>query len=209
MSSFWPRFALLLGTTGLVVLALFLSLNTENKITFTDTTTATAPTITVADPQYGPEDAAVSLVVFSDYECGACRTLSATMRSLAQRFPNDIRLVFKDMPNTDRHPEAMRAAMAAHCAGKQGAYWEYHDALMATQNLTPETYLALAQQLSLREGAFTRCVDNEDTRALVERGFDEGIRLGVTATPTLFWGTERQTGALTEADILRWVGPLN
>lgn len=209
MASFWPRFTLLLGATGLVLLALFLSLNARDRITFTDSENATEPTITVADPQRGPDSAKVTLVVFSDYACSACRSLGKTLSGLVERYPTALRVVFKDMPNTDRHPEALRAAMAAHCAGKQGAYWQYHDALMQAAQLREDLYPTLAQQLSLREGTFTRCLANEETRALVERGFDEGVRLGVTATPTLFWHTERQAGALTEAEILRWIGPLD
>jgi protein-disulfide isomerase len=210
MSGFWPRFAGLLGVTGLVVIFLFMSLQTADRIEFTDTQKQTSPTITIADPQRGLATAPVTLVIFSDYQCGACKELASVLGTLSNRFPNELRLVFKDMPNTDRHPEAMKAAIAAQCAGRQGQYWSYHDNLMTTEEVLSEgLYVQIARNLNLKEGVFLRCLQNEETRALVERGFDEGIRLGITATPTVFFGDSRQTGALTEAEIVRWTSLLN
>lgn len=209
MSLFWLRFAGLLGVTGLVIIFLFMSIQTADRIEFTDTQKQTIPIVTIADPQRGPATASVTLVIFSDYQCGACKELAVTLGTLTNRFPTALRLVFKDMPNVDRHPEAMKAAIAAQCAGRQGKYWAYHDSLMTTEEALNEgVYVQTARNLGLKEGVFLRCLQNEETRALVERGFDEGIRLGITATPTVFFGESRQTGALTEAEIVRWTSLL-
>lgn len=205
MRYFYPVLIVIASIAVLTVLFLALSLNTNGRITFTDGEEIDQPTITVVDPSRGAADAKVSVVVFSDYDCLACRQYESTLKSLAQAFPNDVRIIYKDMPNSSSHPEALPAAIAAQCAGKQKKFWEFHDALMSGGTLSRDGYIALAKSLDLRESAFTKCIDDKETLPLVERSFSEGASLNITGTPTTFIGEERWTGMVDLATLTRVV----
>jgi thiol-disulfide isomerase/thioredoxin len=83
-------------------------------------------------PRRGPENAAVQLVEFADYECPYCQKVHPDLVKLQQQFGNNVALIYKDFP-LPMHPLAQKAAEAARCARVQGKFWEYHDALL---NLT-------------------------------------------------------------------------
>lgn len=153
------------------------------------------PTVTFVNPALGPADAKVTLVVFGDYLCASCADLSAALRQLAREMPNDVRVVWKDLPTRQ---SAVKAAIAARCAGVQGKFWEYHSLLMAQQTSINDTSLPLfAQQIGLDTTEFQNCLDNETTRPLVERDYEEGVRLNIDAAPFMFVGERRISGALT------------
>ena len=92
-------------------------------------------------PALGRPDAPVTLVEFSDYQCPFCgRFFSATLSTLKRDYidTGKVRYVFRDYPLAQIHPQARKAAEAAHCAGDQGKYWEMHDRLFRNQKaLTP------------------------------------------------------------------------
>lgn len=185
-----------------VFLFFVLSIRVRDHITFTDEQILSAPTVTVVDPQVGSKDAVVTIVNFGDYQCPSCVDLDASLATLRQEFPNDLRIVWKDMPNTSVHDEALNAAIAAQCAGEQKQFWPYHQLLMQNSvQLGNDLYLALADNLQLRKNAFSRCLEDQSTLPLVQRSFDEGVALEITATPTIYVNGERYTGDLTESEL--------
>ncbi len=185
-----------------VFLFFVLSIRVRDHITFTDEQTLSVPTVTVVDPQVGPKDAVVTIVNFGDYQCPSCADLDASLATLRQEFPNDLRIVWKDMPNTSVHDEALNAAIAARCAGEQKQFWPYHQLLMQNSvQLGNDLYLALADNLQLRTNAFSRCLEDQTTLPLVQRSFDEGVALDIAATPTIYVNGERYTGDLTESEL--------
>ena len=204
MRYYW-HFLIMAGViTGLIIAFFTLSLSTKNKITFTDDTGLTEPIITVVDPSLGPATAPVTIVNFGDYECQGCADLEVTLIALKAEYGDTIRTVWKDMPNSSQHDQAVPAAVAAQCAGEQDKFWEYHVFLMDNQdNLGPELYTQIATELGLKDRAFARCLESQSTLPLVQRGFDEGTALGVTATPTLYINGKRYTGAMTTTEIRR------
>lgn len=202
MRFFWHAMIAIL-TLALIIFVFFaFSLNTSHNITFTDGEAPTAPSVTIADPSIGADDAAITIVNFGDYQCEACADLDEALTAIAEQFPGEIRLVWKDMPNNSMHSEATNAAVAARCAGKQDKFFEYHAYLFANQSsIGPDLYTALADELALKSSAFTRCVDNQDTLPLVERSYEEGLALQIAATPTIFINGERYSGSLTQASL--------
>jgi protein-disulfide isomerase len=198
----WLAF-LSVGTLSLVVLVFFfLRLQPVRPAQTDDDSTApqslTRPTATYVNPSRGPADATVVLVTFGDFQCGACRELAANLETAMRAFPDSVRTVWKDMPNEEAHPLAVRAAVAAHCADRQGKFWEYHDALFARQSYLSEEELSLAAaEIGLDAEPFARCLESNDTLAVVRRDFDEGRALGIVATPTVFLGDESYSGALS------------
>lgn len=206
MRYFYPTIILISALGILTVLFLMLSLNSKDRITFTDATDLKAPSITVVDPSRGPADAKVTVVVFSDYVCLSCRQYESTLTQLMNTFPKDVRIVHKDMPNSQAHPLALEAAIAAQCAGKQKKFWEFHDALFTSTEQFSATYFSqLATKLGLKSAAFDKCTKDQATLPLVERTFGEGSSLGINGTPTTFIGEERWTGAVDLATLVKAV----
>ena len=118
----WWIFYLTAATLGISIVILFMvrlrpipfpSPTSDTTITAIDT-----PTVTVINPQKGPENAKITIVTFGDFQCVSCRDLAVTLDSLLKTYPNDIRIVWKDFPNESIHPFAAPASIAAACAGE-------------------------------------------------------------------------------------------
>ena len=138
----------------------------------------------------GPEDAPVTIVEFSDFECPFCKQAASYLNELKAQYGDKLRLVFKDFPldsNCNRHIErqthalACNAAVLARCAGAHGRFWEMHDAIFALPRLSDESLQALFYDLGIEA-----CEGEEEYLAGIRADIEEGRKLGVTATPTLF-----------------------
>jgi protein-disulfide isomerase len=100
-------------------------------------------------------------------------------------YPTQIRFVYRDFPITSA--ESLVAAQAANCAGKQGAYWPFHDALFnGGLGLGAEAYQAYAKQLNLDASALAACIASGGEKAEVEADAHAAADLGVSGTPTFF-----------------------
>lgn len=196
MRYFW-HFTTAVGVLGgILVLFFIVSLNWGDNISYTEEK-LTEPTVTIADPSLGPADAPVTIVNFGDYQCDECANMEETLATVAEDFPDQLRIVWKDMPNTSLHPEALNAALAARCAGEQDKFWDYHTYLFANQDaLSDELYTTIATELDLRERAFANCMEDQETAPLVQRTYEEGLALDLTGTPTIYINGERYTGAV-------------
>lgn len=84
-------------------------------------------------PSIGPNDAKVTVVEFSDFECPFCARAYATVKQIQSTYPKDVRIVYKNLPLTNLHPQAQKAAEASVCAQKQGKFWEMHDKMFESQ----------------------------------------------------------------------------
>jgi protein-disulfide isomerase len=158
---------------------------------------------TAGAPSFGPESAAVTIVIFSDFECPYCRDEAKTLReSLAKKYPNEVRVVFKDFPLEAVHTWAKRAAIAGHCVIQQNpqTFWPYHDYMyehqkeISSANLD-EKVLEFAKQQNLDPLQLSSCVQNGATAKLVEDNQAQGRALGVQQTPTLFLNGRQVAGA--------------
>lgn len=137
-------------------------------------------------PSRGPQDAVVTIVEFSDYECPFCAKAAASVEEARALFPDHVRVVMRDFP-LDFHPNAVPAAIAARCAGAQGKYYEMHDKLFANQKqLDPATFKAHAQALGLDLGAFDACFADPQQLAAVAADHKAGAAVGVEGTPAFF-----------------------
>lgn len=198
MKYFW-HFVISIGALALILFAFFgASLRFGNNITYTDQLAVTQPTITFVDPILGPATAKATVVVYGDYGCDACVTLDRTLVTLAaDSFPDDLRIVWKDMPNTSQHPEALNAAVAARCAGDQDQFWQYHTLLMNNSStLGLDLYTTLAAQLNLKASPFSSCITQQTPAPIIQQSYEEGLALGISATPTVYFNGMRYTGAL-------------
>lgn len=170
-----------------------------DKVTVTANTasTITTPSVSIADPQLGAQDAAVVIVEYADFTCESCKTASTALAQLVNAYPDDVRLVWKDFPNESKSDEATPSAIAARCADAQNAFWPFHDELFLRQSqLAPATYTAIAEALDLNTTAFASCIATNEPLPRVRKAYEEGLALNITATPTLFINSERYTGSI-------------
>lgn len=141
------------------------------------------------DPVFGAEDAPITIIEFSDYECPFCTKFhNEVFGQLIEEYGSQIRFVYRDFPLTSIHPEAFPAAEAANCAGEQGNYWGYHDKLFkgGPQALSADAYIQYAEDLSLDMDAFQECLDTRRFQDEVQADLDYAVQLGVRSTPTFF-----------------------
>lgn len=148
------------------------------------------------DPSRGDSDAAVTIVEFADFGCPYSKTESAVVRALAQQFPKDVHLIYRDFPLEELHDGAELAAAAATCADVQDAFWDVHDALFAQSVLTEDTVLGIAEDVGLDMDAFVDCVNDPATTEEYEADLADGYAAGVRGTPTFFVNGEMIEGAV-------------
>jgi protein-disulfide isomerase len=152
--------------------------------------------VDVADAQMlGPKVAQVTMVEFADYECPYCQKVAADVKKLQSDFGDKVAFTYKDFP-LPMHSRAQKAAEASRCASKQNKFWEFHDELFRSKELDVDQLKAQARALKLDADQFDKCLDSGEQAAAVERDRKEGMRLGITGTPSFFVNGHYLSGAL-------------
>ncbi len=148
-------------------------------------------------PIRGVPEGSVTLVEFSDFHCPFCKRVQPTLEKVLDRYPDKVKLVFRDFPLDQLHPKARQAASAARCAGDQNKFWEYHDLLFANApKASTKDLTAYAKQVGLNEEKFQSCLSDGVHKAAVQRDVEAGARLGITGTPMFFINGRPLSGAL-------------
>jgi protein-disulfide isomerase len=149
------------------------------------------------DPAQGPEDAAVTVIEFSDFQCPYCaRFYSETLTQIIENYGDRIRFVYRDFPLTSLHANALKAAEASECADDQGKYWEYHDLLFQNQAaLDVDSLKSYATSLGLDTAAFNECLDSDTHKDEVRKDLEDGVAAGVQGTPAFFINGQLVSGA--------------
>ncbi len=143
--------------------------------------------VTAEDPADGPVSAPVTLVEFSDFQCPFCQRVVPTLKQVRDKYGDKVRIVWKDYPLTQIHPQAFEAAEAGHCAHEQGKFWAFHDRLFPNQQALQTEFLKrYAADAGLDTTAFDACLDSSKYQQRVQDAIDAGTRLGVSSTPTVF-----------------------
>jgi protein-disulfide isomerase len=153
------------------------------------------------DPVYGPADAPITIVEFSDFNCGYCRKFYVeTFWPLLEAYPSQIRFVYRDLPVVG----GFEAAQAAQCAHEQGAFWEYHDLLFTgTLGHDRAGYLQYAEDLGLDSDALAECFDSGRYAEEVEADARYAFNLGANGTPTFFVNGIPMVGAQPLANFVQ------
>lgn len=164
------------------------------------------PRIDVAadGPGIGPENAPVTIIEFSDYQCPFCKRAEPTLQQVVARYPDKVRIVYRHFPLDSIHPLARPAAEAAACAGDQDKFWEFHALIWeATPELGPEKLTEMAAALALDAEAFGACVDERRFQGQVEKDLSDGQAAGVNGTPAFFVNGIPLSGARSLDDFVR------
>lgn len=149
------------------------------------------------DPVLGDAGAKVTIIEFGDYQGPSCRMF---WKEVEPRLKKDyidtgrVKLVFRDFPIVQIHPEAMLASMAVDCAGEQNKYWQYHDKVFREQynkgddlaRFTVDDLKKWGKDTGLDVAAFNACVDSNRYQDDVAKDKADGDGVGIQGTPMFF-----------------------
>lgn len=160
---------------------------TETPIPPTPTPMPIADTVD-DDAIRGPEDAPVTIVEFSDFQCVYCgRFYTETLPQILETYPDQVRFVYRDFPIFG--DDSVRAAMAAECAAEQDMFWEMHDRIFAIHEeataptLSQETLVSFADELGLDGDEFETCLAEERYMDEIIADFQTAQAYGFRGTP--------------------------
>ncbi|MDD5437713.1 MAG: thioredoxin domain-containing protein [Patescibacteria group bacterium] len=140
------------------------------------------------EPFAGPATSSHEIVEFLDFDCQYSKSALNTVHDIIRTRP-EIKVIIRDYPLTDIHPDAEQEALAARCVWKQGkpdVYWKYHDLLFANQDRHDADSL---KQFAYQAGAdsrFETCTQTSQTAGGLQQSMMDATALGVSVTPTFF-----------------------
>ncbi|MCB0317866.1 MAG: thioredoxin domain-containing protein [Bdellovibrionales bacterium] len=136
------------------------------------------------------------MVEFSDFQCPYCKRGADTMAEVLKAYPNDVNLVFKNLP-LPFHKQAGPAAKAALAAGKQGKFWEMHDRLFNNQQrLSAGFYEEQAKDLGLDVEKFKTDLNDPELEKQLKADMDLAQKHGISGTPGFFVNGVEVRGAM-------------
>lgn len=145
-------------------------------------------------PTKGPENAPVTVVEFSDFECPYCSRMQTTLSKIETRFHGRVRVVFKHFP-LPMHANARRAAAIAVCAAEQGRFWEVHDRLYEGAKSLDEVMNGIGE-LGIDKTELERCMKSSTTMRKIEADRMEAASAGLTGTPSFMINGRPVIGAI-------------
>ncbi|MCC6954175.1 MAG: DsbA family protein [Deltaproteobacteria bacterium] len=146
-------------------------------------------------PVRGPENAKITIVAFSDFQCPFCKRGADVLDDLQKKHPNDVKIAFKNLP-LPFHAEAKGAAKAALAAGNQGKFWEMHDRLFNAQDgLNEANYVKIAGELGLNGDRFKTDMGSAEIAKQIDEDMKLAQSLGVQGTPGFFVNGVQVRGA--------------
>ncbi len=151
----------------------------------------------------GCPSAPIVVIEWADFRCAACGVLAQrTLPSIRRRYVESckVRFAFRHLPNSARDPLAVRAAEVAACAGRQGQFWPMHDVLFREQSQLQASGLrGLGKRFGIDTVEFGACLDHGSTLPQIRLDAGEGLTLGVSATPTLFFAIVQRDARIVKA----------
>jgi protein-disulfide isomerase len=146
----------------------------------------------------GNSSVSAVMIIYSDFECPFCAKFART--SLAEIEKDYVQngllgLAFRNMPLERIHPYASSAAETGVCAGRQGRFWEWHDAMFKSKTpFESETISLVSSATGLNVAALKRCIQSGEGADQVKRETEEAKALGIRGTPTFLLGQVQATG---------------
>ena len=140
--------------------------------------------------------ASVTIVEYSDFQCPYCKRAASVVSQVKQAYGDSVKIVFKQMP-LPFHQHAFKAAQASVCSAQQGKFWEFHDRVFASTDLSVDALKQIASEAGLKVGEFNACLESEASRVVVEQELEEARQLGVTGTPTFIINGRKVVGAIS------------
>ena len=152
------------------------------------------------DPFLGNEDALVTIIEFSDYECPFCeRFYRQTLPSIKSTYieTGKVKFVYRDFP-LGFHSQAEPAAIAANCAGEQGKYFQFHDKIFDNGGAGGKSnadYKKWAQEIGLDVPKWEKCTNDPAQKQEIQKDISDGSAAGISGTPGFIINGKLVSGA--------------
>ena len=147
------------------------------------------------EPQIGSNDALVTVVEFSDFQCPFCNRVTPTLAKIQAEYGDKVKIAFKHMP-LSIHPQAPQAHAASEAAHRQGKFWEMHDRIFKNQrDLSVATLEAHARAIGLDMDRYAKDVADAALKKKIDADMSQASKLGVTGTPSFFINGRYLSGA--------------
>ncbi|MBI2590061.1 thioredoxin domain-containing protein [Candidatus Berkelbacteria bacterium] len=195
MNQFWPWF-FAVGATVLLVVGIIMFDTNQRQVS--GTTSAEVATIKEGEWTTGPNEAPVTLIEYSDFQCPACGNYFPTVETLKQEFGDQLRFVYRHYPLKSIHKHAESTAKAAEAAGLQGKFWEMHSQLFTHQTdwskQSEEEAQAIFRTYGKNIGLNLTLYDEAFSSNAVNEAINDDIRTGdlakISGTPTFILNGE-------------------
>ena len=165
----------------------------------------------IADQVFGKRDSKVMIIEYGDYQCPGCGTAAPVLKEVSEKYKDKIVFVFRNFPLYSAHPNALAAATVAEAAGKQGKFWEMHNALYERQSEWSQLsgvnrtdyFINLADTIGLDSNKLREGLSDKTIKQKIDFDVALGKKVGVTGTPSIFLNgkdfstTRYKDGALT------------
>lgn len=145
-----------------------------------------SPFIHPYNPVLGAANSPITITAFIDFECPYSQDNYPVFKEVMDTYGGAARIVFKFLPLTSIHANALAASEAAACANDQGKFWPYYHHLFNTKKLGAADLQAAAVVVGLEPSTFAACLSSQTHRKDIEADVNEAISLGVRGTPTYF-----------------------
>lgn len=164
------------------------------------------PIISDFDPALGSKKAEVNIVYFSDFKCNYCQKQENVIKQIIDNYKNEVRLIWKDYPESDIYSESFKAAIAARCAQEQGKFWQYHDLLYENENsFNKDLFISLAQEAGLKTDLFSKCLDDIETAQLIKDNILEAQALDINGIPFIYINNQEVMGEVSYEDLEKMI----
>ena len=168
------------------------------------------PIITAIEPRQGPDSAPITIVIFSDFECGFCYQQEQTLKAIMAKHKGKISLIWKDYPEENPASLSFKAAIAARCAQEQGKFWPFHDFLYDSESLEQDKFMEIADILEMDIEIFADCLDSQDVAKVINDNITEANALGIKGIPYTFINNQAILGQISLGELEKIVdGELN
>ena len=143
----------------------------------------------------GSDDAPVTIVEFSDFQCPACRVTQSVVNQVLAQYPDQVRLIYRHFPLNQIHPNAQLAAQASEAAAEMDNFWNYHDLLFENQSIWSqlekkedlvEQLAVYAEELGIDKATFLERIESDHIKSLVNEDLIAGGQLNIQGTPTFY-----------------------
>jgi len=157
------------------------------------------PIISPDDPSRGAEQPLIYIVYFGDFACTFCQEQEQIFEQALNTYPEQIKIIWKDLPEKDTSSLSYQAAKAGRCAFLQDRFWEYHDTLLAGTSLQPTDLEITAVKAGLDVNLFRQCLQEINGLAdnLINKNWQEADALGISATPYIYINNRDFLGKLS------------
>ncbi|MBN1564871.1 MAG: peptidylprolyl isomerase [Anaerolineae bacterium] len=151
---------------------------------------------------FGPDDAYLTIIMYGDFACAVCARYARDLEIVRATYPENVRLVWRHLPDTQNHPNAALAIQASEAAAAQGFFWEMHDQLFSHQvawiALSPDEFRAALHEyaafIGLDLDRFEAELDAALYAPIIEMARYDAAELGILGAPMLLYNGIPYTG---------------